>query len=127
MVILFIGYHNALNKTIISILDGEEDFTIEYCSPNVVESRLPELQQQNFNLVIADLSGFARKPVKTVEYLKKLTLGQHLLVIHFYQSTYLIKPLLDAGANGYLSTITSGDEIFAAISCITSGEIYPAI
>ena len=125
MDILLIGHDNKINNTIIDILSQQSSFRIERCSPDDLEDLKQDAEAPEFDLLIADLTACDEKPADSIANLKKMELAQALLAIHIYNSTKLMKPLLQAGADGYLPSATTEQEMLTAIEAITNGEKYP--
>lgn len=59
-----------------------------------------------------------------ISQLKKQINDVPLLVMHIYEEKKLTKPILEAGANGYLPITPSETEITLAIKALLAGKIY---
>jgi DNA-binding NarL/FixJ family response regulator len=125
MKILLIGERNKLNSTVVDILSTQPGFSVESCPPSQFPGKLTNGPGKDLDILIADLTAFDTKPVETIVDIKKLGLNCSLLAVHVYTSTHFIKPLLKAGAQGYLPSATTKKEMMKAIEKLSQGDNYP--
>lgn len=109
------------------MLSGRAHFTVKSCTPDQLPSYSNEHGDTPFDLLIADLTAYGEKPAEVIVFLMQLELSSNLLVIHRYTSPHLIAPLLDAGANGYLPSDMTEQDILTAIDEISGGNRYPRL
>ncbi len=125
--ILFVAYLNELNRTILDLLSAHQNYEVETCTPDILEKNFDKYNKTSWNILIADITTSTEKPVDTIKKLSRYNLSQYLLAIHVYTSKSLIEPLLNSGADGYLSTNTTEQEITTAINELSNGNRYPDI
>ena len=126
MKILLVGERNKLNSTVVDILSTQSNFSVESCPPSKFPDKLTNGAVKDLDILIADLTAFDTKPVEAIVDIKKRGLDCALLAIHIYTSPHFIKPLLKAGAQGYLPSATTKKEMMEAIEKLFHGDKYPS-
>lgn len=90
---------------------------------------LKEIRRQKFDVVISDLSMPSLNGLDALKQLKEEFPRQPVLILSMHPEDQYAIRALRAGAAGYLSKETAGDELVKAIRQITSGKRYisPAV
>ena len=127
MQILLFGKPNYITSTIADMLRSRQDWTttvITSAQESISISASAKNKNSSYDLVIANLGGFSRKPIDLVKTLNEQFAGKPLLVLYSYRNPILIRPLLDAGANGYLQNGHSEEDVFEAAETVAAGSFY---
>lgn len=93
---------------------------------NVVElNSLPTFQTpqySDFNLLIANLEDFEISSVPLITQINRQFPQTPLLAIHSYSDDNFIKPMLEAGAAGYIRNGISEHALLEAVQKIAAGQ-----
>jgi DNA-binding NarL/FixJ family response regulator len=79
-------------------------------------------EKSDFDLLIANLEDFRRTPTKVISQIRSYFPDTPLLVIHSYLNNLLIKPLIAAGATGYIQNEVSDSKLIEAVQKVASGK-----
>lgn len=124
--IAYIGKINNTNSIICKLLQDSSGYSIQFYEPTDIFSNKFNLKSEEYSLVILDLNtsaGLGNVPKNIRKLLKQLD-GLPLLVMHFYEKESLIKPLIDAGVQGFLPIAPTEAELNAAVKALTAGKTY---
>lgn len=127
MNILLLGRDDSITKTIEQMLCSVNDWNIHRTNAMNDEKwqRVKEIHDKKpFSIVTANLEGFSQPPhIHTKQIIKALP-SVPLLVIHSYKKKLLIKPILDAGATGYVQNNISEKKLLDAVSKVKANKQY---
>jgi DNA-binding NarL/FixJ family response regulator len=79
-------------------------------------------EEPDYDILIVNLSGFTESPKSIVKQISAILSAIPLLVLYSYSRDVLIKPLISAGANGYLQVGSSEVKLFEAVKKVAEGE-----
>ncbi|MDZ7690188.1 MAG: hypothetical protein U5K69_03355 [Balneolaceae bacterium] len=127
MKIIIVGQETQINETLMELLAAQPGFTVKMYTPEMLENQGTEIRETEPDLLILDISGYDKKPVECVEEIKEKKLSKALIAMHVYTAPNLIKPLIEAGADGYLPSSTTEEELLTAIETINKGQNYPEL
>lgn len=111
------------------MLDSKQEYAItKYILNDCLESISLDIEKgSGFVVHIANLTGFSIAPRKLISAILSELPSVPLLVLYSYRKEFLIKPLLEAGATGYLQAGTSEETLFEAIKHTAAGKQYIGI
>lgn len=127
MQILLFGKPNSITSTIAEMLNSRQDWTITIVTSaqeSISVSRTNEDDTPSYDVIIGNLGGFSRKPSELVRALRQQFPDCPLLILYSYRNPMLIRPLLDAGADGYLQNGHSEEDVFDAVQTVAAGSRY---
>ena len=129
MHILLTGKDNSITDTVAYMLDSKQEYAItKYILPDRLENfRLSIERTSRFAAHIANLTGFSISPRELISAILSELPSVPLLVLYSYRKEFLIKPLLEAGATGYLQVGMSEETLFEAIKNTSAGKQYIGI
>lgn len=82
------------------------------------------LQDYLPHIAVLDLANLHQPPGNCVRKVKNCFPGARILAIHIYQSSSLIEPLFEYGADGYLTYEPSKNELEAALLEVLNGNKF---
>lgn len=121
MHILLFGKTSSITTTIQTMLRSIEDWSVQLFSDITNLSQSEEVKAE-FDLLIANIEDFDTTSTRVVSQICKQFPDTPLLVIHSYLNKTLIKPMITAGATGYLQNDVSEKELIEAVQKVASGE-----
>lgn len=126
---IIVGQETQINETLMELLAAQPGFTVKIYTPKMLENKdtETEIRETEPDLLILDISGYDKKPVECVKEIKEKKLSKALIAMHVYTSPHLIKPLIEAGADWYLPSSTTEEELLTAIEKINEGQNYPEL
>lgn len=122
MELLLLGDNSTITNTIYSMLHSVDNWTVTFgveltfLSPKAVE------QLPNFDLVIANLEDFETSSIPLITEIINYFPDTPLLVIHSYSDNSFIKPMLNAGATGYIKSDISEHQLLTAAQKVARGQ-----
>jgi DNA-binding NarL/FixJ family response regulator len=122
----FIGKLNQTNSIIAEILQSNFDAIVSYY--NIIElfDAFSENISTHPELIILDLNtytGLGKAPDNILKLSQYFT-ETPILVFHPYRLQKLIKPLIEAGANGVISVTPAAQTIIEAVRNLLDGNEY---
>ncbi|WP_445665189.1 hypothetical protein [Fodinibius sp. AD559] len=120
MQILLVGKASSITTTIQTMLQSVEDWSVRFYSDLNNLSKSKELQA-DFDLLVANIEDFDETSTKAVSQICKQFPDTPLLAIHSYLNKTLIKPMIIAGATGYIQNNVSENKLIEAAQKIASG------
>ena len=121
--ILIVDDHPIFRKGIAMLLEHERDIII--CGEAETAAQAMGLvDQQDFDLVIADISLKDINGIELVKSLKALRPHLPVLVLSMHDESLYAERALRAGARGYLMKQAPPDQVVSAIRQILRGERY---
>lgn len=127
MHILLLGRDTSVTETIEQMLSSIEEWSVnKILSPdfNNVKQLLSDSKKSALDLIIANLADFPTPPKKIIQNVTAHFLKTPLLVLHHYSRTLLVKPLIEAGATGYLQLGLPEDHLHKAVENTSRGNAY---
>lgn len=128
MQILLFGKPNSITSTLAEMLGSRQEWTITVVS-SIQESisistAQHEDKSRSYDVIIGNLAAFSRKPNELVRALRQQFPACPLLVLYSYRKPMLIRPLLEAGADGYLQNGHPEENVFEAVRTVAAGSRY---
>lgn len=118
MEILLLGRGNSITQTIEDMISSVEEWNIR------TTSTLPKApsSEQSYDVILANLDSFTTPPRVFVRKIKSEFPDSPLLVVYSYSQPFLIQPLLESGATGYLQEGLSEAKLFECVRKVSDGE-----
>lgn len=124
--IAYLGKRNETNGLIQETLENTFECDIRFYEPEIILNGNDTLSNLQSDLLILDLntsSGFGSAPEK-IQKISSILNEIPLLVLHIYEKPKLTRPILDAGANGFLSITPKEMELKEAVEALLRGEEF---
>ena len=77
-----------------------------------------------FDVAVVDISLPGMSGIETVRKMRARNPQARLLIFSVHESASVVQRALEAGANGYLSKASVGDEMVAAVHSVAAGKRY---
>lgn len=123
MNILLFGQNNSITHTIHEMLDSAAGWMATLIYESELNPRVEiNDQEAGYDILVANLSGLSESPKSIVQQLLAIFPSTPLLVLYSYSQEILIKPLISAGANGYLQVGSSEVKLLDAVKKVAEGE-----
>lgn len=119
MRILFIGQDNLQNQAIAEILKSEDNFEVDHIYPVQVEERVVETNPHKYKIALVDLNSFSYSPDVSIKMVKTNNLSEFVVALHTYRNKKLIQPILNAGADHYLSLDSDANDLLEMVSSLS--------
>lgn len=97
-----------------------EDWSVQLHSDLANLDNLKEVQAE-FDLLVANIEDFNQSSTKIVSQICDQFPDPPLLVVHSYLNKELIKPMITAGAVGYIRNDVSENKLIEAVQKVASG------
>lgn len=123
MQILLVGKTSSITATIQTMLQSIEDWSVQLYSDLTNQSKSRGVKTE-FDLLIANLEDFDKTSIKVISRIREQFPDTPLLVVHSYLNKALIKPMISAGATGYIQNEISENTLIEAVQEVASGEQY---
>lgn len=120
MTFFLVGRDNNTTDTFSQFLQNVPQWNVRRYEPEEIF----DLDVEKASLLIADLTAFRSKAVETIRRIKALNLASKLIVIYLYEIERLMRPLLEAGADGYLTFSCTEDIMKEAVRTVLKGDTY---
>lgn len=114
----------ALMERIEKACDGEGNATLVEEVGQIPNSSQTKSDSGSDVIVLLDLSNIKKSPVETIQAVNERSPEAKTLAVHIYTTKLLIEPLIDAGANGYLTYEPTVAELRKALSSVCRDEMY---
>jgi len=79
-------------------------------------------EETDYDILVANLNGFPESPTSIVKQISETFPKIPLLVLYSYSQKILVKPLILAGASGYLQVGSSEVKLFEAVKKVSDGQ-----
>ncbi|GEM_PF-843059 len=125
MNILLFGRNNSITHTIHEMLDSAPGWiATKICDldPDWTATIEYTAEEQDYNIVVANLSGFVQSPTIVVKQISETIPSIPLLVLHSYSQQVLIQPLIWSGADGYLQVGLGERKLFEGVKKVADGQ-----
>lgn len=125
MDILLIGRDSVVTKTVYHMLESTKGWQ------TFLESSWQDLDHQIvsddkekslFDVIMANLADFSDPPLTIIKCLVAQFSPLPVLVLNSYQSQFLIDPLLESGASGYVQIGVSENQLLEAVENVVKGK-----
>ena len=121
--ILIVDDHAILRRGLKEILEREfRDVSI--AEAGTAEEALTQLDSENWDLVILDITMPGRSGVDVLRHLKALRPKLPVLVLSMHPEDQYGKRMLKAGASGYMNKESAPEELIKAVRKLLSGGRY---
>lgn len=120
MQILLVGKTSSVTTTIQTMLQSTEGWSVQLYS-DLANLNKSEEEKAVFDLLVANLEDFERTSVKVVSQICTQFPDTPLLVVHSYLNKSFIKPMIAAGATGYIQNDVSDSQLIEAVKKVASG------
>jgi DNA-binding NarL/FixJ family response regulator len=121
MKILLVGKSSSVTNTIHTMLRSVDEWSTKLHS-DLDDFNTINKKKSDFNLLIANLEDFRRTPTKVISQIRSYFPDTPLLVVHSYLNKTLIKPMIKAGATGYIQNEASDSKLIKAAQKVVSGK-----
>lgn len=121
MHILLFGKSSSITSTIHTMLRSVDEWSTKLHSDLDDFNTINE-EKSDFDLLIANLEDFRQTSTKAVSQIRSYFPDTPLLVVHSYLNNLLIKPLISAGATGYIQNEVSDSKLIEAVQKVASGK-----
>lgn len=81
-------------------------------------------ERQPIDFVLLDVSLSTVNSIVAIPRLRKVSERTRIIMLSMHNSPSLVRSALDAGARGFLSKVSAGTEVVAAIEAVQNGETY---
>ena len=121
--ILLVEDHRILREGLKSILDAQADLTVvgEAEDGGAAIQRARELQP---DVVLLDLSMPRMNGLEAIKGIKRVAMPARVVILSVHQDIEYVQGALSAGADGYLTKDSSGDELVAGLRSVAKGTQY---
>jgi len=123
MQILLFGSDNSITFTVEKMLVSVDDWIVTKVF-SISSIKGENGKNSFFDIIIAHLSGFNKTPHDIIREIVSVFPTFPLLAMYSYEHEFLIEPLLEAGATGYLHIDTCEEKLLAAVNKVKDGTIY---
>lgn len=116
--------HELILDGLISLLDGEEGFSIVGTAINGVE--LLELieKAEEVDVLVLDINMPEKDGIEVTKEVKEKYPEIKIIILSMYKRSEFIKNLLKAGADGYILKNSGKETLVEAINTVHAGERY---
>ena len=121
--ILIAEDHTLVRKGLIQILSEMDDVELVDEASNGEET-IDKVSQEDYNLVLLDISLPGRSGLDVLKQLKCLKPDLPVLILSMYPEEQYAVRSFKAGASGYLTKKSAPDELIAAIRKVVQGKKY---
>lgn len=121
--ILLVDDHKIIRDGLKLYFEDNAYYEVAAEAPNAMEA-LNILKENDFDLVITDISMPEMDGIKFTQELKILKPQQKVMALTMISENQHIKHMLSAGVNGYILKNADKSEIFRAIETILNNENY---
>ena len=125
MNILLLGTDNSITRTIRDMLKSVNSWVINLITDLTTDRHIEiQINDRNtvYDIVVANLDGLPESPKTIVDEIANQFPKIPILILYSYSHEFLIDPLLDAGANGYLQVGASETKLFEAVQKVSDGQ-----
>lgn len=125
MNILLFGRDDSITHTIHDMLNSVAGWmaTLICKTESRSEIDLDNLDEEtDYDILVANLNGFLKSPKPIIKQISEKFPAIPLLILYSYSQEVLIKPLIEAGANGYLQVGSSEVKLFEAVQKVADGQ-----
>ena len=125
MNILLFGRDNSITHTIHDMLNSATGWmaTLIYKIESRTDMDNDILDEEaEYDILVANLNGFTESPISVVKQIPETFHTIPLLVLYSYSQEVLVKPLISAGACGYLQVGSSEIKLFEAVKKVADGQ-----
>lgn len=125
MNILLFGRDDSITHTIHDMINSAPGWmaTLIYNLESKPDIEVEDHDDEtSYNILVANLMGFTKSPKSIIQQIAETFPTIPLLVLHSYSQEILIKPLISAGANGYLQAGSSEVKLFEAVKKVADGQ-----
>ncbi len=121
--ILLVDDHEVVRGGIRRLLEQVDHFQViaEASSGEEAYHLMAEIHP---HVVVMDISMSGMSGIETIRKMRARGDQVKLLMFSVHESANVVQRALDAGANGYLSKASAGDEIVDAVTAISAGKRY---
>ncbi|MEQ8473764.1 MAG: response regulator transcription factor [Marinoscillum sp.] len=121
--ILLVDDHKIIRDGLKLYFEDNDRYEVAAEAPNAMDA-LKILKEEDFDLVITDISMPEMDGIKFTQELKAFKPNQKVMALTMISENQHIKHMLSAGVNGYILKNADKSEIFRAIETILNGENY---
>ena len=122
--ILLVEDHRILREGLRAILNAQPDLAVvsEASDGGEAISRARELQP---DVVLLDLSMPRMNGLEAIKGIKRVAAGARVIILSVHKDGEYVQGALSAGADGYLTKDSSGDELASGVRSAAKGTRYP--
>jgi DNA-binding NarL/FixJ family response regulator len=121
--IILVDDHEVVRGGIRRLLEQVDRFQV-VAEASSGEEAYHLMAEMNPDVVVMDISMSGMSGIETIRKIRLRGDRVKLLMFSVHESANVVQRALDAGANGYLSKASAGDEIVDAVTAISAGKRY---
>ncbi len=115
--------HQLIREGIKSLLNFEGDISVTGEASGVFET-IEKLKNTKCDVLILDINLPEKSGLEIISEIKNISPDIKILILSIYPEKSFAKRAIQAGASGYLTKDSAGDELCVAIKRIYSGKRY---
>lgn len=123
MQILLLGRSSSVTKTLQTMLKAIDGWNVHVHS-NIKNLTPEQGSGAEHTLLLANLEDFNASATKIISQIRNYLPHIPLLVIHSYTNKSLIKPMIKAGATGYVNSDISENILVEAVRQVANSNKY---
>jgi len=121
--ILLVDDHEVVRGGVRRLLEQVDHFKV-IAEASSGEEAYQLMSDIHPDVVVMDISMSGMSGIETIRKMRARGDQVKLLMFSVHESANVIQRALDAGANGYLSKASAGDEIINAVTTVSAGKRY---
>jgi len=121
--ILLVDDHEVVRGGIRRLLEQVGHFQV-IAEASSGEEAYHLMAEMHPDVVVMDISMSGMSGIETIRKIRARGDQVKLLMFSVHESANVVQRALDAGANGYLSKASAGDEIVDAVTAVSAGKRY---
>lgn len=127
MQILLVGKNTSVTDTVSQMLESVEPWSVRRiaswkCTEQKQDSELSD--STSLDIIVTNLADFCESSIKIIQNITSCFSSVPLLALYSYNQEAFIKPLINAGATGYLQNGHSEDALLTAVKTVAGGKEY---
>lgn len=124
MNITIVGDQAERLEIIRQLLDETAGWKVSVLSLNSTETEKFSVTINHTDLALVDLAYVSKPAPIFIQHFKQQYPDTRLIGVHFYKNMKLIKPLLEAGLDGYVPSNSNKFTLFKAIKTVSLGKAF---
>lgn len=127
MQILLVGKKTSVTDTVSQMLESVEPWSVKRTTSwkFTEQKKVSELSDSTtLDIIVANLADFCESSISIIQNITSCFSSVPLLVLYSYNQEGFIKPLIEAGATGYLQNGHSENELLKAVQIVADGNEY---
>lgn len=122
--LLIVDDHSVVRQGLKFILQNQDEYEFEITEASSRLACLKALDNNHFDIILLDIKIGTDDGIALTREILIGNADLNIIALTMHEDEYIIKQMMNAGANGYLLKNTGGEELLWAIKSVLSGEIY---